>query len=335
MRLPIFVGCVSFFLAVAPAIADDGVKPKGSSITYRGEIVRYDERGVSIKWGPSQQIKEFAPDQIEKIDTKWADGFESGKTALSKGEFAQAVSQLRSAVTEEKRPWAQNLYKGFLLRALDGQGNVDGAAEVFIELAPNRSDAGIMAYAPFRWIKDAPLSEERRTAARSWLLHNDEPIVKLLAANWLIDTDPAQAKAALEKLSTDPDNRVRPIARAMLLRERLIKKPKSIGKEELSDFKIEVERLPNPVRVGPQYILALVQEAIGDPIDAAFAFLYIPYVTSGPPELQADALERAANACRRANFNLDAAKIEAELKKKFPETSAAKRVKPAKTQASK
>lgn len=327
MRLLVAIASLPLVGLVASAIPDDGVKPKGSSIVYRGEIVRYDERGVTLKWGPSQQLKEFSHDQVERIDTKWPLGFEEGKAALARGDFASAASQLRTAVREEKRPWAQDFCRGYLLRALDGQGDVEGAAEVFVDLAPNRRDVGIMAFAPFRWIKEPPLSEQRRTMARAWLLHNEEPLVKLLAANWLIDSDRPKAQAALEKLLTDPDGRVRPIARAMLLREQIEKNPKVLAKEDLVEFRAEVERLPNPVRVGPQYVLGLAYEAAGEPIDAALAFLYIPFVTFGPPELQADALERAAKACRKANLKGDAAKIESELRKKFPASAAASRVK--------
>jgi hypothetical protein len=327
MRSLALILSLPFFALVSSALADDGVKPKGSSIVYRGEIVRYDERGVTLKWGPSGQLKEFSRDQIERIDTKWPPGFEEGKAALTGGDFASAATQLRTAVREEKRTWAQDFCRSFLLQALDGQGDVEGAAEVFVDLAPHRNDVGIMAYAPFRWIKDPPLSEQRRTMARAWLLHNEEPLVKLLAANWLIDSDRPKALTALEKLLTDPDGRVRPIARAMLLREQIEKDPKAVAKEDLAEFRVEVERLPKPVRVGPQYVLGLAYEAAGDPIDAALAFLYIPFVTYGPPELQADALERAAKACRKANLKGDAAKIEAELRKKFPASAAASRVK--------
>src|SRR5262245_45951147 len=138
MRSPLFVA--SLFALNLSAVADDGVKPKGSTITYRGEIVRNDQSGGTLKWGRGGQLKEFAHDQFDRIDTNWPDGFESGKAALSKGQFPQAATSLRSALREEKRPWAQDLCRGLLLRALDGQGDVDGAAEVFVELAPSRSD---------------------------------------------------------------------------------------------------------------------------------------------------------------------------------------------------
>src|SRR4029079_6078612 len=105
--------------------------------------------------------------------------------------------------------------------------------------------------------------------------------------------------------------------------------------EDLAEFNAEVDKLPKAVRVGPQYVLGLIYEAKGDPVDAALAFLYVPYVTAGPPELQADALERAAQACRRANLKSDAARIEAELQKKFPASSAAKRVKQGSARVSK
>jgi hypothetical protein len=321
-------------LLVAAAVADDGVKPKGSSIVYRGEIVRYDERGLTLKWGPRQELKEFAPDQIDRIETKWPDGFDAGKAALAKGRFTEATVDLQRSLREEKRPWAQDMIKGLLLRALDGQGDSDAAAEVFVDLVPNRSDAAIMAYAPFRWTKGSP-SEQRLTAARAWLRQNDHSVVSLLAANWLIDVEKERATAALQKLVTDPDSRVRPIARALLLRERLRKNPKSITKDELTEFRGEVERLSPPVRFGPQYVLALAYEANGDPVEAALAFLYVPYVTSGPPDLQAECLERAAAACERAGLKGDSAKLRAELQQRFPASAAAKRTKSAGRPASK
>jgi len=316
MRAILLFGFLLFF--ASPSLSDDVVRVKGSTIAYRGEILRNDERGVTMKLAPRGELKEFAREQIERIDTRYPAAMDAGRTALSKGDFADAVPNLRSALREETRPWAQDQIKGLLLKALDGQGDVEGAADVFVELAPNRSDAGIMAYAPFRWVKEAAPADHRRAAARAWLLHNEEPVVRLLAANWLLETDAAQAKSALERLATDPDSRVRPIARAMLLRERLLKNAKSISKDDLAEFRSEVEKLPNAVRVGPQYVLALAYEANGDPIDAALAFLYVPFVTGGPPDVQADALDRASKACLKAGLKNDAAKLDAELRKRFP-----------------
>jgi hypothetical protein len=320
---------LAFFLAVpAVLLADDVVRVKGSTIGYRGEIVRWDDRGLVMKTGPSQQLKEFTRDQIDRVDTKWPQGFDAGKAALTKGDFNEAVLQLRSALRDEQRNWAKDMIKGYLLQGVDGQGDLDATAELFVEIAPGRRDAGVMAYAPLRWTNDAPVSEQQRTAARSWLMKQDDPVVKLLAANWLIDgPDRDRAATVIERLVTDPDSRVRPVARAMLMREQLRKNPEAVTKEDVADYKTEVSQLPNSVRLGPQFVLGMAHDAVGEPIDAALAYLYIPFVISGPADLQAEALERAAAACRKAKLNQDAAKIAAELQNSFPTSAAAKRLK--------
>src|SRR5688572_33401375 len=88
---------------------DDVVRIKGSTISYRGEIVRWDEAGVALKWGRNQEVKEFSRDQIDRVETKWPAGFDAGKAALAKGDFNEASVQLRNAVRVETRPWAQDM----------------------------------------------------------------------------------------------------------------------------------------------------------------------------------------------------------------------------------
>jgi tetratricopeptide (TPR) repeat protein len=306
----------------------EGVKLKGSRIIYRGVILRYDDRGVSIRWMPRGEVKEFALDEVEEVMANWPEGYPKGKKLLEEGNYSEAAAELRAALAGEERVWAQEHMRNDLLRALRALGDVEGTADMFVKAISYRRDAAIMAYAPLRWVPGPPLTPRQLSAARTWMLAGDDPPVRLLGANWLMQGDEREkAKAVLESLRTDPDGRVRPLARAMLIADLLRANPKALSKEDLAEFRQEVVGLPNAVRIGPQFVLATAYERAGESTKAAFAYLTVPYVLGGPPELQAEALRRAATCSRSASMPEDAARLEAELLKRFPETSAARALK--------
>jgi hypothetical protein len=108
-----------------------------------------------------------------------------------------------------------------------------------------------------------------------------------------------------------------------LLRTKLESKPIPLTKEDVVEFRAEVERLPAALRIGPQYILGLALEKFGTPTEASFAFLKVRFLLGGPPEMQADAVFRAAQSAERAGMDSDAKKLFRYLGQHFPASAAA------------
>jgi hypothetical protein len=305
------------------APAHDIVKLKGSRISYRGTILKFDEEGITLKWMPRGDIKDFSHADIEEVRTQWAPGYEEGKKAIDAGEYQKGVGLLKSALTNENRTWAKDLIRSEMLRGLQAIGDLNGSASIFVEVASVRKDAAILAFAPIRWMKGEPLSENQHRLAKAWVLHGEAAPVKLLGANWLLSSpDRDLAKQELTKLVTDPDSRIRPLARAILLTDQLEHEPARISSETLLQFKRDVAGLPASIRMGPQYVLATAYEKAELWSQAALAYLYVPFVSGGPPEIQADALLRGAVCTEKAGFQSDARIIFSELAERFPKSTA-------------
>lgn len=306
----------------ARGAAEDTVQARGAEggkAVHRGEIVQYDERGVSLKLA-NGKILNFEPSRIIAVLTKFSTAHQTADEAMQQRDYARAATFYERALAEEKRLWAQRRIRSGLVVALRRSDQLRRAGEEFLQLAADRTDAEIMAIAPLIWLPNETIPPDAVQTAQRWSNDQERPLAMLLAASWLLGTDEREkAGDILGQLETHTEQRIGWLARAQTWRTKLATAPR----DEIDRFRDLIQKMPEGIRAGPQYLLGRAYEAKGAPVDAALALLWVPFVyeSQDRSDLAADALLRAGQASERAGLPSDAQKIYREVVEKYPGTT--------------
>jgi hypothetical protein len=169
-----------------------------------------------------------------------------------------------------------------------------------------------------------------------WASENVPPSLKNEAVTWLSEDSDAMhligasillgdgkygsvAESQLRELSSNPDRRIRGLARAQLWRVRL--NNGKVGSLELQRWEDQVKSLPSQLRGGPYYLLGrgLLQRHENE--RAAMALLWVPLVYDHNPRLAARACFEAAEALRKMGQLDSALVLYNEVNTRFSKTS--------------
>jgi tetratricopeptide (TPR) repeat protein len=306
------------WLAFIPIFMSLAGEPLAESVLLKngarfvGEILENDERGIKVRIDGGKEMQ-FSANEVQGIKTPRLARHQLGQSSLDRRDYDAALTSLRQAREEEKRPWAQQEIDRLSYQALLGKGEIDQAARLYLDLSQSRTDIEWLGQAPLFWSEDETLPPSALVAARGWL-HDDRPIARLMAASWLIGTaQHDDAKTVLDELQT-LDSRLGGLARGQLWRA-----PKSPPKEEdLARWRLSVSRLPSSLRAGPMFVLAVSQDRAGQFEQAAISYLMVAYVYRPGSNLAARSLLGAGQASMKTGMADDARKILRELMTAFP-----------------
>lgn len=310
----------AFCTSLAAAAAQDSVR-LATGQTIRGVLQQWDDRGVRIRLDNGKDL-EYTPDAIAQVAAALVPEHQQADIALAAGKIPDAIAGYQAALTREQRPWAVGRIRLGLLRGLRQTGQILPAAELFLELAKQRPDIDLMAFAPLLWALDDPQAPALRATAREWIDNRrQDPLAALLACSWLLGTpDGEKVQPLLDNLRTYPDSRISWFARLQF--QRYSKAP--FDQDTLRALEQLLSEMPVAVRPGPQYALGLTYERANRPADAALAYLWVPFVYNTDPALARSALYRAAEACRTGKMADEASKLYRELIEKYPDSNEAK-----------
>lgn len=320
MMQPCFCARLQWWIVVTllatplAAFSVDEVKLKNGQ-TLRGQLLQYDERGIALRLD-SGRVLSYPTSRVEKVGAILSEPHQFAEQALDERRYSEAVEQFRRAQQRESRQWALSRIDSGLVRALSSAGQFAEAGEAFLNISERRTDAEVMAMAPLVWQSEQKPRPEAIRQARQWL-HDDRPVARLLGASWLLQTtDGEAAEKVLDQLATDPEQRVSWLARAQLWRL-----PKEQDADEIARFRALIDKMPEPIRAGPQFMLGLAYQRANQPVDAALAFLWVPFTYAPETDLAAEATLLAAEASLQAGMGSDAEKLFREVIEKHPETS--------------
>lgn len=300
-------------LAVSHLAAVDEIRLKNGQ-TLRGELLRYDERGIALRI-ESGRVLQYPLNKVENVGAKLSDPHQQAEQAIDDGRFADAVRHFRNALQQEKRPWALSRIQSGMVKSLAADAQWAEAGEAFLQMVVERNDAEVMALAPLIWIDSHKPNTQTIQLAKQWL-HDERPMARLLAASWLLGTiDGKAARDVMDQLTTFPEQRISWLARAQLWRGGI-----AANEDEIDRFRLLIEKMPEPIRAGPQFVLAQAYEKSGKAVDAALAYLWIAYVYAPQSPLAAEATLRAAQSAEKAGLHPDAHKLFREVMEKHPGT---------------
>lgn len=282
------------------------------------EVIDYTGEKLRVRLASGQE-QEYPAERVVEIETNRSAEHLAGQQLFDEGKFSQAVPLLRSAFSSDERRWIRRELLAQLVWCYRELGQLEMAGDTFLVLWRSDPATPYFDCIPLSWTAAEPTSELQRKS-REWLAQRDLPAAVLLGASHLLPTgDRPAALERLRGLTIGGDRRVVWLATAQLWRS----EGSSASAEELDDWYLALEKVPEEVRAGPYYTLGKVFLERQQPQRAALLLLRVPLLYGRPGDLAAQALLDAGSALGTLGQPGEALQLYEELLARYPESRAA------------
>lgn len=305
---------------LALAAVSDEVTVRTSPQTVRrvtGTIIEYNADELTIQ-RPTGREESFPSVKIEHFATTWPAEYVTAKQKMAAGDFRGAIPELRAAVAEEGRRWAQRQMIADTVRCYFEVGDLQRAGATYQVIYGDSKINRHLAVLPIQWWSGQPPLEDL-PVLQQWL--QADPPLRLLAASRLFSTTAhrSKAKQTLHELVLESDPRVATLASCQLWREQVA----TASLETVEQWRDQIESLAPELRTGPSLVIASTLSRLGRRDDATLLLLRCPILYGQQSELAAQSLLAAAALRQRAERPRQAAELYREILDRFPNTTAA------------
>lgn len=278
-----------------------------------GSIVDFTDRYLELQTPEGRAVKIPAAD-VDRIQTTYSESYQSARNRLAAGDFEPAMELLNQALREEKREWALREILAERTSVAKLLGDSTLACESFLLIARNTSNHRHWAVTPLPWrVEAADIQLEQR--ATEWL-NSSKPAEQLVGASWLLQGPRAkEAEAKLKELSRNRTDKIGQLASVQLWRL-----PRTMTKELVVQWQTSLQKLPDDLRPGPEFLLGRAHAQLKQYDQAAVSFLRIRILHPECYELSAMSLFEASRALQTSGRVDEAARVTRELKQAFPDS---------------
>jgi len=309
----------------APVMAEDVVRVANPTsakgyVEWRGRVVDYSGGGLEIELAGGLQ-RSFPADQVVRVQTQYTARHVEADARFARGEFASAAALYGEARNTETRPWVRRRITAQLVWCHRGLGNLELAGGEFLLLVRDDPNTPYFACIPLTWIPSEPTVNLQR-AAGEWLRRDEMPAAVLLGASHLILTSGGSHRAALEKLNglaTNPDPKIAFLALAQTWRTTAI----TADEDRLRRWRDTIERMPEPLRAGPYYVLGRARAHRQQWDAAALAWLRVPILYPEHRRLAAQSLWDAGRSLEQLGQPEPSGRLYQELVARYPNAPSA------------
>jgi hypothetical protein len=292
-------------------------------VTVTGTIEDYTGRGLILKTGRGTGSVRYAPEEVLDVRTRYEPQHEAARKLFAEGKVAEAELAFKAALDEEDRTWVRREILASQVKCALWAGDSVQAARRFLPLVDSDPDTLYYGLIPLVW-DDAPPATASAAEARRWL-QGTSAAARLIGASWLYHgVDRKVAQQALQTLATDPQPSIQRLAQMQLWRARL--DARDLTLPEIRRWAVLTDELRVDLRAGPLFLIGRAYEQQHDDLNAAAAWLWLPFEYAEHRQLAAEAQLRAATALFRAGDSPAARQQARELLLRFADTPAAARI---------
>jgi tetratricopeptide (TPR) repeat protein len=307
--IPLVVLCVS--TAATLSFAADTVIVRSNDGRQETRIT-----GEVVDWlGPrlilrraSGREEQIASERVVDVQSSWNEAQTRAEQLRREGNCAEALVFFNQAVRSENRAWVRRHILARLVECYAETGQIEQAGETFAALIESDPQTPLFHVIPLNWgTRRPPAGLE--SSARRWLAANSSAL-RLMGASWLLSSARrGEASTVLSQLSSDAEARVAFLATAQSWRTEVATASDGI----IAKWQGLLERMPEPLRAGPYFIMADALARRGKQNDAALSWMRIPILYPHQRQLAAEALWNAANQLERLNQASEAITLYREI----------------------
>jgi tetratricopeptide (TPR) repeat protein len=247
-------------------------------------------------------------ERVLEVHAEWNSPHRRGDDLFAEARFAEALEQYRQAVAQDQRAWVRRRLASQAAWCYRNLGQHEYAASAFLTLATQDSATPYFDAVPLSWTSTQP-GAAFEAKLRKWL-DDENPIVSLVAASWLLATaDRSAATEKLRDLADVADPRVALLAQAQLWRTQQA----TAKSEDVARWRKALERLPEPLRAGPYYVTGQALARLGGGEEAALVLLRVPVLYPQHRELAAESLLAAGRELEKLGRAEEARRLHQEL----------------------
>jgi signal peptidase II len=290
-----------------------------SRITVTGDIQDYTGRGLILKRRSGGGLMRYSRDEVIDVVTSHSRRHIEGRKLLAEGRIAEADAAFTQALDEEDRTWVRRDILASQVKCALWRGDDRLAAQRFLHIVDSDSDTLYFGLMPLVWQEQPSASVVAAAAdARRWL-QGPSDASRLIGASWLAHGgEKSQALLVLRTLSSAPQPNIQRYAQMQLWRARL--DAGDVTAAELRRWVKLVEDLAPDLRAGPMFVIGRGYELQRDDLNAAAAFLWLPFEHPHLRDLASEAQARAAEALLRAGDRPAATQQAREVLARFPDS---------------
>lgn len=322
-----------------------------SGETLSGTVSRISGRGGLTFQTTDGAARTFPLDAIDRLEAsvgaefaRGVEAFELGRKLGDAAEFRRAIALLQAARKTDERRWAKEWATAKIVDALVALGREDDAAAQFFLICRLDPYSAFLPSIPLRWTSRAAFGagespDARRQAedeAARWLPATKNPsgvanpLGRLLAASILLDSarykkDAVEALRDLAVCEPPEDARsdadavrtcrtVALLATAQRWRLETLTNPTA---ETVDRWAETAALLPVELRLGPSFLVATGNEALGRDDAAANGFLRVALLASANRNLAERATARAASAFEKIGRRDEAETLRRDAERRF------------------
>ena len=274
---PLSAAALLLALLATPSPAQDTVRVASPSSTHgyaewKGRVVDYTGRELVLQLS-SGLPRNFPADQVLRIETQHVPQHVEADGQFAQGELQAALAQYAQARNSEPRKWVRRQITAQMVWCYRALGQWENAGKEFLDvLLAGDPSTPYFACIPLAWVRREPSLTLEKTA-QQWLLRDERPAAALVGASHLLSTNYySRALGKLKQLAADPDERIAFLALAQVWRTAAV----TADAEQLNQWQGTIERMPEPLRPGPYYVLGAAEAQRQRWEQAAVAWMRIP-----------------------------------------------------------
>ena len=313
------------------------VGQNGQTVTRQGEVQRYNRRLLQLK-SSSGVVSRIPADRVIRVSATYLDGYQRAIRLEHKGNFAAALAEYQAAYRAEKRIWVKQQIVARMVACMHADGDVRRAITTYLAMMKHDPETRFRQVIPVPW-RPAAQSLDFESEAKRWLLDKKQSrVARLIAASWLLSGANRQlAESALRELS-EPRQRsstagergrsdgtrgrdagndwVTRLAETQLWRRRVV----TVEAGELNQWQESFHLLPDDLKSGPAFVLALGLSRHRQLDEAVVAYLQVVWRDPPQVELAADALWSASKLLQQLGRDGEAKTLLDELIQAYPDS---------------
>ncbi len=304
-----------------PAPGQDTVHVANPSSTHgyaewKGQVVDYTGRELVLLL-PSGLDRTFPADQVLRIETHYGPQHVEADRRFAQGEFESALGLYGQAREGEPRRWVRRQITARIVWCYRALGQWERAGKDFLDvLLADDPSTPYFDCIPLGWVRREPSLTLERTA-QQWLTRDQRPAAALVGASHLLSTNQySRALERLRQLAADPDERIAFLALAQTWRASAV----TANPEQLAQWQATIERMPEPLRAGPYFVLGAAEAQQQRWEQAALAWMRIPILYPEHRNLAAQALLSAGRSLERLGRSEQSVSLYRELLKTYSNT---------------
>lgn len=324
-RILILVAALAASLTT-PAAAQDRIILHA---TDRGEVSEFPAQVIA--WSRDQVVyesngrqREIAASRVDRILFPRSAEHLDADDLFTSRQFDQAALKYAAAIQAELRPWVRELLQARLVQCADATGNIEAALAQFVALYREFPQTRFTHLVPLAWTPGARARGLLATELQRGLTDSDpppDPLIRLLAASWLLNDDEARAMQVLKRLQTDGEPWMAHLATAQSWRTQLL----TVQPSELDRWKAAIDRMPRPLSAGPRLLTGLAEKKLQPGEDAVIQLMQIPILFPDAVQLAGEALSQASDLLDDLGRDDEATIVARELDERYGSSRAALR----------